>query len=52
MINGEKTDRFIVPAESMSINNLKQLQKKLFSLKGDLTLVAHKTHLKTFKKML
>lgn len=50
MINGEKTDRFIVPAQSMAIYNLKPLQKKLRSPKGDLVSVAHKTHLKTFIK--
>ena len=47
MVNGKNAGRYKVAAQSMAIYNLKAIQKKLRSPKGNIASVAHKTHLKT-----
>ena len=47
MLNGAQAGKFKTAAKSMAIYNLESIVKKLRNPKGNLSSIAHKTHLKT-----
>jgi len=46
MINGKSSARYKIPAKSMAIYNLKQITKWLKKPTGNISSIAHRTHLK------